>query len=212
MTILTNARVYNRNNPNNIPRFSSDLDSVRPYQFEVQFFIPGQLAGPAADALQSLTIAARQVQAGGLKVEEVAAHRLNDVYYYPGKASMDELQITFDNILLTRSGKTLYDWFRACTYDPLTGLQSKIVGVGNLGRFKAPRVRVIEYNGRLQPHAYVDYIGVFPKSLQYGERNYATSNEFHTVQMNFRYDLIDTAPATGEGDIAVNLDGLFTNQ
>lgn len=184
-----------RRGSSNLPFLSTALDSVRPYQFEVQFTFDGQLQGPnstATDAITNLTIGAKQIQAGGLKVNEVLAHRLNDVYYYPGKPEYDTLQITFDNILLTETGQTLYKWFQICTFDPLDGTQAKAAGFTTGGRFKAPLVRVIEYNGRLDPVAYVDYRGVFPTTLSFGERNYATTTEFHTLSVTFRYDIIDT--------------------
>lgn len=174
-----------------MPKLSTALDSVRAYQFELQFFFPEGIPTPRGTGLTEISIAAKQVGAAGLKVEDIEANRLNDKYYYPGKPSMDELSVQFDNIYATKAGAALFQWFRACTYDPRTGYQTPItLGYNNGKPFKAEKVRLIQYDNTLTPFAYVDFIGVYPKSMQIGEHNYST-NEFHTINMTFRYDLID---------------------
>jgi len=177
-----------------LPKLSLALDSVRVYQFEVQFTFPE--GAPNSNGLKNMSVAAKSVGAGGPKVEVIEAHRLNDRYFYPGKANMDELKITFDNILKTKAGANLFAWFRACTYDPLTGYTSPIQTTGS---FKAEKLRVIEYDGTMTPISYVDYIGVFPTHLSLAEHNY-TQNEFHTIECTFKYDFIDIYASTIENN------------
>jgi len=191
-----------------LPKLSTYLDSVRAYQYELQFFFPNKIPGSRNGGLRELSVAVKQVNAAGLKVEDIEVNRLNDKYYYPGKASMDELIVTFDNLYKTKAGASLFQWFRACTYDPVTGYQTPITGGYTLNSsFKAEKVRLIQYDGTLTPFAYVDFIGVYPKSMQLGEHNYAT-NEFHNITMNFRYDFIDmfSSSITNQSDL---LAGIF---
>jgi len=179
-----------------LPKLSTALDSVRAYQFELQFFFPRQIQQRNITGLRDLNIAVKQVAATGIKVEDIEVNRLNDKYYYPGKPSMEELSVTFDNIYKTKAGAALFQWFRACTYDPVFGYQTPITGgYTGLNSFKAEKVRLIQYDGTLTPFAYVDFIGVYPKSMQIGEHNYSTS-DFHTLNVNFRYDFIDLSNST----------------
>lgn len=190
-----------------LPYLSTHLDSVRAYQFELQFFFPKGVPTTTNAGLRDMSIAVKQVNAAGLKVEDIEVNRLNDKYYYPGKPSMDELTVTFDNLYKTKAGAALFQWFRACTYDPVTGYQTPITGGYTLNSsFKAEKVRLIQYDNTLTPFAYVDFIGVYPKSMQLGEHNYAT-NEFHNITMNFRYDLIDmfNSTLTNQSDLVAGI-------
>lgn len=186
---MTRLAIERNSIQSKLPKLSTHLDSVRAYQFELQFFFPKDV--PSTTGLRELSIAVKQVNAAGLKVEDIEVNRLNDKYYYPGKPSMDELTVTFDNLYKTKAGAALFQWFRACTYDPVTGYQTPITrGYTLQSSFKAEKVRLIQYDNTLTPFAYVDYIGVYPKQLQLAEHNYAT-NDFHSLTVNFRYDFID---------------------
>lgn len=181
------------NSGSRLPKLSTALDSVRTYQFEVQFTFP---EGAQSEGLRNMSLAAKQVGAAGIKVEPIEVHRLNDRYFYPGKSNTDELKITFDNLFATKAGANLFAWFRACTYDPITGYQSPISsGASRLRSFKAEKVRIIQYDGTMTPFSYVDFIGVFPVSVTMAEHNYST-NEFHTIDCTFRYDFIDMFNST----------------
>lgn len=193
--VLSNRLASERNltqqaGTHRLPKLSTALDSVRVYQFEVQFTFPD--AAGNANGLKNMSVAAKSVGATGPKVEAIEVHRLNDRYFYPGKANMDELKITFDNLLNTKAGANLFAWFRACTYDPLTGYQSPI---NTTGKFKAEKLRIIQYDGTLTPVSYVDFIGVFPISISIAEHNYS-QNEFHTLECTFKYDFIDMYSST----------------
>ena len=84
------GRVITQGSLTDMPKLSTMLDSVRPYQFEVEFMAPGNA--------QLLTVAAKQVSEVGYTVEDIEVHRVNDRYYYPGKPSPEEVTITFDNL------------------------------------------------------------------------------------------------------------------
>jgi hypothetical protein len=193
---------------NRLPKLSTELDSVRVYQFEVQFWLPDS----AGQSAKSLSVAAKKVSATGPKVEPIEVHRLNDKYYYPGKPSMEEVTITFDNLLQTQAGANLFAWFRTCTYDPLTGYQTPIASVnadGSRRSFKMEKVRVIQYDGTMTPTSYVDFIGVWPMAIKMAEFNYS-QNDFHTIDVTLKYDFIDIFPSTlrSESDLTT---GFFPN-
>jgi len=194
-----------------LPRISTDLDSVRSYQFEVQFHeVPnvlenaldalGVVGGAVQAAVRSagglstqnvLTTAAKQVSPIGGAVDDIVVDRLNDKVYYPGKFTPENVTITFDNQLLSRATPALYNWFRTI-YDPLTGDMMKNAAPGGPGNrsFKCSRMTILELDNTNDPHAYVEVYGVYPAGVRFSEKNYAT-NDFSTVEVTFRFDFMD---------------------
>ena len=170
-----------------LPNVSTDLDSVRAYQFEIQFEgVPG---GPGNG--DDLTIAAKQVTQAGMVVEDIPIDRVNDKVYYPGKATPELITVTFDNLYLKETSNTLFEWFKR-TYDPLTGEMTKLAdpGVPGGGSFKANKMTILQLANNMEPHAAVECYGVWVKSWKTAEFNYST-NEFHTVEVEFRYDFMN---------------------
>ena len=112
------ANNLERNLDEGIPVISQELDSVRQYQFEVTFNPPpGVQFGPFS---KPLTVACKKVGALGMAVKPIEVRRVNDVVYYPGQVSYQEVEFTFDNLLSTKTGKQLYD-FMTTVFDPTTG-------------------------------------------------------------------------------------------
>lgn len=182
--------IYGRSfNPGeNLPVISTELDSVRAYQFEVHFYgLPSNRIPEGTD----LTLAAKQVQPAGFTVEDIVVDRLNDKVYYPGKATPDELSITFDHLYLKEVAPTLWDWFKT-VYDPMTGnlAQNSRPAAANSPHFKASRLEILFLDNAKNPHATLEYYGVYPKTWKPSEMNYST-NEFHTIEVTFRYDFMD---------------------
>ena len=195
-----------------LPKISTNLDSVRSYQFEVRFaevpvnlretvggLAPNQ-AGPitaGAAALSEigvenmLTTAAKQVSPIGGTVDDIVVDRLNDKVFYPGKFTPENVTITFDNQLLSRSTPAIYNWFRTI-YDPLTGDMMKNAAPGGPGNrsFKCSKMTVLELNNTNEPHAYIEMYGVYPTAVRFSEKNYAT-NDFSTVEVTFRFDFLN---------------------
>jgi len=170
-----------------LPLISTDLDSVRAYQFEIQFEgVPG---GP--NNAEDLTIAAKQVSQAGMVAEDIVIDRVNDKIYYPGKATPELLTVTFDNLYLRETSNTLFRWFQN-TYDPLTGEMTKTAepGIPGGGSFKANKMTILQLSNTMDPHAAVECYGVWVKSWKTAEFNYAT-NEFHTIEVEFRYDFMN---------------------
>ena len=170
-----------------LPTISTDLDSVRAYQFEIQFEgVPG---GPSNG--DDLTLAAKQVSQTGMTVEDIPIDRVNDKVYYPGKATPEEVTVTFDNLYLRETSDTLWEWFRN-TYDPLTGEMTKgsPPGVTFGASFKANKMTILQLQNNMDPHAAIECYGVWVKSWKTSEFNYAT-NDFHTIEVIFRYDFMD---------------------
>ena len=172
-----------------LPVISQGLDSVRAYQFEVQIDIPG--SGPT----EILTLAAKQVTAAGFSTEDIEVMRVNDKVFYPGRATPEEVTITFDNFYKHNGeiGVLLWDWFKR-VYNPVTGdlgMGSTAATPGGGGpKYKANSMTILSLDG----HGNVDYetrlMGVYPKSWKTAEFNYAT-NDFHTIEVVFRYDFMD---------------------
>lgn len=171
-----------------LPRISTVLDSVRTYQFEIQFFgLPPALTGQQTD----LTLAAKQVSPVGFTVDDIEVRRVNDRVFFPGAPSQDELTVTFDNLYLRDTAKTLWEWFKTI-YDPISGDMTKLSAPGGAGNraFKANKIRIIELDNTRTPHSAIELYGVYPKSVRFAEKNYST-NEFHTIEVTFRYDFMD---------------------
>jgi hypothetical protein len=173
-----------------LPKVSTQLDSVRAYQFECRFYgLPAALVG----SQQDLTLAAKQVSPVGVTSDDIVVERVNDRLYYPGKASMDELTVTFDNLYLKNTSPTLWEWYKTI-YDPLSGDMTKLSAPGGPGNrtFKANKLTIIQLDNTRTPHAYTELYGVYPKAVRFSEMNYST-NEFSTLEVTFRYDFMDYA-------------------
>jgi hypothetical protein len=169
-------------NPGNtLPVVSTDLDSVRSYQFEVRFDLATvNVPGIATD---TLTLAAKQVTGIGYNLQDIEVHRMNDRLYYPGKVQQEELTITFDNLLRDVPTQQLFEYL-ATVFDMRTGFYSQIDG-----SFKTS-MQILEFDGQGRVVQVIDLKGVYPKSFVKGEKNYATS-EFDTLEVKFRYDFMN---------------------
>lgn len=170
-------------NPRGLPILSTDLDSIRVYNFEVQF--NGTNAFNPTNANQALTLAAKRVQSAGASVEDIQVRRLNDLYHYPGAANNQDLIITFDHLLLSKPMETLYNWFANGSYNPRTGV------VANARDSKIHSIDVLYYDNEKTIQNVTSYYGVFVSNFAPGEHNYTTANEFHTFDVTFRYDFME---------------------
>lgn len=174
-----------------LPTISEGLNSVRTYSFECHFELPNGVREGGGDSF--LTLAAKQVSNIGFTVEDIEVHRVNDRVFYPGKPSPEEVTITFDNLYQKKVSNTLWNWFKSI-YNPMTGelLQnvSTSLGVEPKGDFKARELKVYQLDPHGKPLMTTKMIGVYPKSWKTAEFNY-TNNDFHTIEMTFRYDFLD---------------------
>ena len=102
------------------PTISNKLDSIRAYQWEITFASPHATQAVGGGAGKPLTLAAKQVNGLGFSVEDIEVHRVNDRVFYPGKATPEELTVTFDNLYQKKVSTTLWNWFKSI-YNPLTG-------------------------------------------------------------------------------------------
>jgi len=171
-----------------LPKVSTKLDSVRSYQFEVKFYgLPVEFIGTQ----QVLTAAAKQVSPIAGATDDIVVDRLNDKVYYPGKFTPENVNITFDNQLLSQTSPALWNWFKTI-YDPMTGDMTKLSAPGGPGNksFKASKMTVLELDNTNEPHAYIELYGVYPSGVKFSEKNYGT-NEFSTIEVTFRYDFVD---------------------
>lgn len=177
------------------PLISTELDSVRAYQWELSF--RNLLVNDTGGAIQApLTLGAKQVNGIGFNVEDIEVHRVNDKVYYPGRPSMDELVVTFDNLVRTKLDKLLYE-VMSMSYDPRTGKINTIAGANLLPYSTKFEIDVMQLDGQGTPRNMVRLFGCYPKKIAHGEYNYAT-NEFHTLEMTFRYDnFVNTGDAAG---------------
>tara|TARA_R110000737_G_scaffold220420_1_gene236167 strand:+ start:1373 stop:1954 length:582 start_codon:yes stop_codon:yes gene_type:complete len=170
-----------------LPTVSTDLDSVRSYQFEVHFLgLPSEVTNE-----EDLTLAAKKVVGIGMASEPIVIDRVNDKLYYPGKVTPEEVSITFDNLYLKETASDLWSYFKTI-YDPITGEMTKNAqpGGGSGSTFKADKVEIILLDNSLQPHSTIELYGVWPTKWSASEFNYST-NDFHTVEVSFRYDFMN---------------------
>jgi hypothetical protein len=175
-----------------IPLISQNLDSVRTYQFEIHF---GTDTMPIPGAYQDLVLAAKQVSQMGMSIEPIEVHRVNDKVFYPGKASPEELTVTFDNFYKGNAevSRALWRWYQTI-YNPITGMFNTDVGPtgadSNPSSHFKTMASVYNLNAQGQPISETKLIGLMPISWKTAEFNYST-NEFHTIEMGFRYDFMD---------------------
>ena len=176
------GRTVSKGDMSTMPKFSTALDSIRPYQWEVEFQIPQGVNVPP----KLLTVAAKQVSEVGFTVEDIEVHRVNDRYYYPGKATPEEVTITFDNLKSNPLGgqemalAELYTWVQR-TYDPMTGdIQNSV----------KTNMKIHQLDEDLSPLASVTLFGAYPKSYKTAEYNYSTATDMHTLTVSFRYDFM----------------------
>ena len=173
-----------------LPVISEGLDSVRAYQFEMHFELPSIVPDPQG----KLTLAAKQVTAAGFTTEDIEVNRVNDKVFYPGKASPEELTVTFDNFYQPKVANTLWTWF-STIYDPTNGkFYTEVAGnspqQAPVNGWKAQRATIVHLDAQGQPLMETRLFGVYPKSWKTAEFNYST-NEFHTIEMVFRYDFME---------------------
>ncbi len=170
-----------------LPTVSTDLDSVRAYQFEIHFYGLPQDVTNTTD----LTLAAKKVGGLEMKNEAITIDRVNDKLHYPGKNTPGELTVDFDNLYLRETAADLYRYFRH-TYDPITGEMTKSAqpGGGAGSTFKADKVEIVMLNNTLAPHSTIELYGVYPTSWSASEFNYS-QNQFHQLTVNFKYDFMN---------------------
>ena len=170
-----------------LPTVSTDLDSVRAYQFEIHFFgLPEDITNQV-----DLTLAAKKVGGLEMKNETITVDRVNDKVHYPGKTTPGELSVDFDNLYLRETASDLYRFFRH-TYDPITGEMTKSAqpGGGAGSTFKADKVEIVMLDNTLSPHSTIELYGVYPTAWSASEFNYST-NQFHQLTVTFKYDFMN---------------------
>lgn len=184
-----------------LPIISQGLDSVRAYQFEIHFELPTGMDTDDPDG--KLTLAAKQVTALGFSTEAIEVHRVNDKVFYPGKASPEDVTITFDNLYQPKIANTLWKWF-STIYDPTTGKFLSKVPSASPAKFesagwKSQRATVVALDPQGQPLMETRLFGVYPTSWKTAEFNYGT-NDFHTIELVLKYDFMEHVTA-GTGNI-----------
>ena len=179
------GRVVSQGSQTDMPKLSTKLDSIRAYQWEVEFVPPPSIQGTGTEPTSlTFTMAAKQVGEVGYTVEDIIVNRVNDKYYYPGKATPEDVTITFDNLLEQQAGPLLYKWAQH-TYNPLTG------EFGDINDQLKTNLIIHQLNGSREPVSSVTLYGAYPKSYKTAEYNYATE-EFHTIQITFRFDFMSS--------------------
>jgi len=165
-----------------LPFVSTELDSVRSYQWEFSLFLPEGFPGNTVDTSRAITLGAKQISNFGFEYEDIAVHRMNDKVYYPGKIGQQELTVTFDNLLNFKEGRLLLDYV-GTVYSQRTGKSF------TPDTYKT-KCRIREFNGAGEIVSVIDLIGAYPKSYTRSEKNYSTS-DFDTIEVKFRYDFIE---------------------
>ena len=165
-----------------LPFISTELDSVRSYQWEFSLFIPEGFPGNSVNFSRAITLGAKQISTFGFEYEDIEVNRMNDNVYYPGKIGQQELTVTFDNLLNFKEGRLLLDYV-GTVYSQRTGKSF------TPDTYKT-KARIREFNGAGEIQSVIDLIGCYPKAYTRSEKNYSTS-EFDTIEMKFKYDFIE---------------------
>lgn len=158
-----------------LPEISTNLDSIRNNQFEIQFVGLGTDGG-------DLTLAAKQVQGLGVEVQDIEVRRLNDTIYYPGKATYTPLVVTFDNLALKNTAPKLWEVFKN-TFNPVTGEHTG-KGVSELKH----NIRVLELSGDNDILSTMHLFGTYPTKIAWSDKVYVGESQFSTISVTFRYD------------------------
>jgi hypothetical protein len=169
-----------------LPVVSTDLDSVRAYQFEIHFFgLPEDITNST-----DLTLAAKKITGVEMASEPIKVNRVNDTVHYPGRVTPGDLNVTFDNLYLRETASDLWRYFKH-TYDPITGEMTKSAqpGGGAGSTFKADKVEIVLLDNTLTPHSTIELYGVYPSKWAASELNYST-NDFHTLEVTLKYDFM----------------------
>jgi len=166
-------------------------DSYRAYSWLIRINGISGATGAIMDSLgisdpdNVLTLAAKQVGQIGYSVEDIFVNRVNDKFYYPGRPSMEDTVVTFDNLLKGDVAKALFDWMRT-TYDPIQGVHSySVVG----GATHKRTVDIVQLDNQRNPKMVTRLYGCYPKNWRLAEFNYGT-NDFHTLEVTLRYDVV----------------------
>jgi hypothetical protein len=166
-------------------------DSYRAYGWLIRINGLGGLGGVIENAIgiadddNMLTLAAKQVGQIGYMVDDIMVDRVNDKFYYPGRPSMEETVVTFDNLLKGDIAKALFQWMRT-TYDPIQGVHSySVVG----GQTNKRTVDVIQLDHQRNPKMVARLYGCYPKNWRLAEFNYS-ANDFHSLEVTLRYDVV----------------------
>ena len=176
-----------------LPKISTNLDSVRQYQWEVQIF-PPTLAGVGTAAFkEGFVLGAKQVQGLGYSLKDIEVHRVNDKVFYPGKVEQEEVSVTFDNLLNYPLTEDLFKYLNNA-YNMQTGFYR------DANAIKGSMV-VLEFDGTGRIKNQIELKGVYPKSYMKADKNYAQS-EFDTLEVKFRYDFMNVISA--EADLLGN--------
>lgn len=169
----------------NLPKLSTNLDSIRTYNFEIRLTnVPFISSRTGRDGVSPIILGAKKVSSSGHKIEPIAVRRLNDTFYYPGGADSEELIITFDHLILEPAVKNVYNWLQNATYNPATGISP------GSNDTKAAILDILYLDNARETSKAVSYYGCFPVSFKPAEHNYSTNNEFHTFEATFRYDFM----------------------
>ena len=169
-----------------LPTISTDLDSVRAYQFEIHFFgLPAEVTNQT-----DLTLAAKKITGAEINVEPMPIDRVNDKVFYPGRPTQGDLVVTFDNLYLRETASDLWKYFTSI-YDPVTGEMTKNAQPGGVAgqTFKAEKVEIVQLDNTLVPHSTLELYGVWPNKWSAAEFNYST-NDFHSIEVTFKYDFM----------------------
>lgn len=176
--------------PQGMPVISTELDSVRAYGWEVEFSLPPgfRLGGKDKNStLRSMTLGAKTVSEFGFNFQDIEVNRMNDKAYYPGKVTNDEVTITFDNLL--KAGGDEFNTEGRLLVEYLGTVYSQEFGRALTTNYKQ-RLRIKEFDTAGNVRCIYELIGAYPKAYKKAEKNYATNNEFDSVQVTFRFDFL----------------------
>ena len=172
-------------------RLTHQYDAFRAYSWVLRVPNLAGLLGTVdnafglTDGSDVISMAVKSVSQLGYTVEEIVTDRVNDRFYFPGKASTEECVMSFDNLIKGDAAKLLFTWMRTI-YDPIYGVHSAPVVIPD--QFKRT-ISLIQLDHHRNPKLEIKLYGAWPKSWKTSEFNYST-NEMSTIEMTFKYDFV----------------------
>ena len=127
-------------------------------------------------------------------LDSVRAYQFEMHFELPPVVADPNGKLTLAAKQVTAAGMSTEAWF-STIYDPTNGkyyteVQGSSPQQAPVNGWKAQRATIVHLDAQGQPLMETRLFGVYPQSWKTAEFNYST-NEFHTIEMVFKYDFME---------------------
>lgn len=116
----------------------------------------------------------------GGEFAEITVDYINNKYYFPGKWTWNEIEVTLRDFIGVDTAGALYKWFRTC-FNPQTGEQALAAGMK-----QTITIHLLDPQGNEIEQW--SLVGAWPKKFNWGDGMDYSSDEIRELTMGFRYD------------------------